>query len=285
MSSSPFCPFLSFCPLCSPHIQAHSPPQLPKIQPPLLETPPLVFAPVDPTSGPSLVKCERWPLFGRQDPREPPDNIDYDSIVPDLENDDMFTRRSQAFQSNMNLAVTKTPARHRLYTSEPQLNIIIQQDGRSTTEDGDYPDIEKDDVVYRKEKTQQAQQQRPLSGAPDNYAPIPIPEPWALPPDLKARLLCPPCPLTQEATANNQDQAEKGTYPTSDDMLVRKYNICSEECVISLRGPSANHVTPSVPPSISEGDLQKWEAIRKASQIRYKKRLMVERLAALKLQI
>lgn len=285
MHSSPLCPFLSFCPPCSPHITAHTPPQLPKIQPTLLETPPLVFAPVDPTSGPRLVKCERWPLLGRQDPREPPDPFNYESILPDLENDDMFARRTLAFQSNTDLAMMKTQlsAKRRLYTSEPQLNIVTQRHGLGSTEENDFPDIEQDDVVYRKEKTQQAQQQRPLSGAPDNYTPMPIPEPWALPPDLKARLLCPPCPLTQEAAGNKQNQVEKEMHPKTDDMLVRKFGVCPEESQSSMRGLSANHMTPSVPSSCSEGDLQKWQAIREASRLRYKKRLMVERLAALKL--
>lgn len=67
------CPFLFFCPPCSPHIEPNSPPQLPKIQPPVLAIPPLVFAPVDPASGPKLFKCERWPLYGRKDRWEPPD--------------------------------------------------------------------------------------------------------------------------------------------------------------------------------------------------------------------
>uniref|UniRef100_UPI0037E96F1C LIM domain only protein 7 isoform X7 n=1 Tax=Semicossyphus pulcher TaxID=241346 RepID=UPI0037E96F1C len=261
----------------SPHIQAHSPPQLPKIQSPLLETAPLVFPPVDPASGPRLVKCERWPLLGRKDPREPPDPVDYESISPDLENDDMFARRTLAFQSNTDLAMMKTqlPARRPLYTSEPQLNIITQRPANASTEESDFPDIEQDDVVYRKEKTQE---QRPLSGAPDNYAPMPIPEPWALPPGLKARLLCPPCPLTKEAAACKQ--VEKETRPKTDDMLVRKLGVCSDQS--SLRGSPANQMAPSVPSSCSEGDLQRMQAIREASQLRYKKKLLVERLAALK---
>lgn len=285
MHLSPFCPFLSFCRLCSPNIQPLTPPHLPKIQPPLLETPPLVFAPVDPASGPKLVKGERWSLLGRQDPREPQDTFDYESISPDLENDDMFARRTLAFQSNMDLAMMKThlSPNRRIYTSEPQINIVTQKHLHDSTEESDFPDIEQDDVVYRKEKSQQAQQQRPLSGAPDNYAPMPIPEPWALPPDLKARLLCPPCPLTQEAVANKENQIEKETRPKTDDMLVRKLGVCSDHNQGSLRDPSANQMTPSVPTSCSEGDLQKWQAIREASQLRYKKRLMVERLAALKL--
>lgn len=198
----------------------------------------------------------------------------------------MFTRRTLTFQCNMNLAMAKTqlPARRRLCTSDPQLNIITQQHRHGIPDDGDFPDIEMDDVVYRKEKTQQAQLQRPLSGAPDTYAPMPVPEPWALPPDLKARLLCPPCPLTQGAATSNQDQVEKESHRPTDDMLIRKLGNCSEECKTSLTGPSANHLTPSVTLSCCEADLQRWQAIREASQVRYKKRLMVERLAALKMQ-
>lgn len=283
MNSSPLCPSLSFCPPCSPHTQAHSPlPLLPKIQPPILETPPLVFAPVDPTSGPKLVKCEKWPLYGRQDPREPPDVFDYESILPDMENDDMFTRRTQTFQSNTDLAAIKNPplTRRRFYTSEPQLNIVMQR----VVEDDEYPDIEKDDVVYRREKIQQARQQRPLSGAPDNYAPMPIPEPWELPPDLKARLLCPPSPLSPEAEANPSDgDVELEDRSKKDDMLVRKLGMCCDDGRSWQGAPSADRSVPSAPPSCSEGDLQKWQAIREASQLRYKKKLLMERLAALKL--
>ncbi|XP_047456443.1 LIM domain only protein 7-like [Mugil cephalus] len=266
----------------SPHVLPHSPPpQLPKIQLPLFETPPLVFAPVDPASGPRLVKCEKWPLLGRQDPREPPDPFDYESMLPDLENDDMFARRTLAFQSNVDLAMMKSqlPAKRRLYTSEPQLNIVTQQHGRDDSEETEYPDIEEDDVVYRREKTLQAQQRRPLSGAPDNYSPMPIPEPWALPPDLKARLLCPPCPLTPASATANQNQVEKEPHPKTDDMLIRKIGICPDKS----RSPSASQMTPSVPSSCSEKDLQRWQAIREASQLRHKKKLLVERLVAMKL--
>nr|XP_043905650.1 LIM domain only protein 7 isoform X11 [Solea senegalensis] len=258
----------------SPHNLPHTPQQLPEIQPPLLPPPPLVFAPVDPTSGPKLVKGEKWHLLGRNDPREPPDPFNYESIPPDLENDDMFARRTLAFQSNTDLAMTKTQLskkRHR-YSSEPQLNIITQQHSRGNTEENEFPDIEQDDVVYRKEKTEQAQRQRPLSGAPDNYAPMPIPEPWALPPDLKARLLCLPCPLTQREPTNKDNQVENETHPKTDDMLVRKLGAFSDH------SSSANQA-PSVPSSCSEGDLQRWQDIRKASQLRYKKKLMVERLS------
>uniref|UniRef100_A0A668AAA2 LIM domain 7a n=1 Tax=Myripristis murdjan TaxID=586833 RepID=A0A668AAA2_9TELE len=247
----------------------------------LMHTPPLLFARMDPTSGPRLVKCEKRPLLGRQDPQEPPDPFDYDGIVPDLENDDMFARRTQAFQSNIDLAMMKTQlsairSSRRRYTSEPQLNIVTQPRGLGSTKERiEFPDIELDDMVYRKVNPQLVQQ--PLSGTPDHYAPMPIPEPWALPPNLKARLLCPPCPLSQESAADKRNQDEKEMHPRTDDMLVRKFGIYS-----SQSQPSANQMTPSVPTSCSEGDLQKWQAIREASRLRYKKRLMVERLAVLK---
>ncbi|XP_077392163.1 LIM domain only protein 7 isoform X5 [Festucalex cinctus] len=252
----------------SPPMHAHSPAHLPKTS--LLKTPPLVFAPVDPTSGPRLVKGQRWPLLGRQDPREPPDPIDYESIVPDLENDDMFARRTLAFQSNNELAAVKTPlsAKRCLCTSEEQINIVTQLQKEGEEE---FPDIEQDDVIQRREKFQQ--QQRPPSGAPDNFSPMAIPEPWDLPPELKTRLLCPPCPLTQESSANKSSRVRKEPCPETDDMLVRKLTAPHKQAL-------ANQASPSVPTSCSEGDLQRWQSIREASQLRYKKRLMVDKIFA-----
>lgn len=194
----------------------------------------------------------------------------------------MFARRTLAFQSNGDLVTMKTPllgVRQR-YTSEPQLNIITQRHGHCGTEEDEFPDIEGDDVVFRKEKSQQAQQQRPLSGAPDNYAPMPIPEPWSLPPELKARLLCPPCPLSLKAPATNQSQVKMEARPKTDDMLIRKLGMCCDQDQGTLR---SRNMAPSVPSSCSEGDLLKWQKIREASQLKHRKKLLVERLAALKL--
>lgn len=253
------------------HIPSHPPKTT------LLETPPLAFTPVDPTSGPRLVKCQQWPLLGRQDPREPPDPIDYESIIPDLENDDMFARRTLTFQANSELATVKTPlsAKRCLWTSKEQINIVMQLHKEEEEEEEEFPDIEQDDVVQRKEKIEQ--QQRPLSGAPDNFSPMAIPEPWDLPPELKTRLLCPPSPLTQESSSNKSNHVQKEPCPETDDMLVRKLAAQHNQV-------SANQASPSVPTSCSEGDLQRWQAIREASQRRYKKKLMVEMLAALKLK-
>lgn len=193
----------------------------------------------------------------------------------------MFARRTQTFQSNTDLAAVKNPplARRRFSTSEPQLNIVVQR----VVEDDDYPDIEKDDVVYRREKIQQDRQERPLSGAPDNYAPMPVPEPWELPPDLKSRLLCPPSPLRPEAkAAPSAGAVDLGERSIKDDMLVRKLGMGCDEGRSWQGAPSSDRAVPLVPLSCSEGDLQKWQAIREASQLRYKKKLLVERLAALK---
>ncbi|XP_051938426.1 LIM domain only protein 7 isoform X7 [Hippocampus zosterae] len=253
----------------SPPMHTHSSSHRPKTT--LLETPPLRFTPVDPTSGPRLVKCQQWPLLGRQDPREPPDPIDYESIIPDLENDDMFARRTLTFQANSELATVKTPlsAKRCLWTSKEQINIVTQLH-KEEKEEEEFPDIEQDDVVQRREKIEQ--QQRPLSGAPDNFSPMAITEPWDLPPELKTRLLCPPSPLTQESSSNKSNHVLKEPCPEMDDMLVRKLAAQHNQV-------SANQATPSVPTSCSEGDLQRWQAIREASQRRYKKKLMVEILA------
>lgn len=234
---------------------------------------------MDPTSGPKLVKCERWPLLGRKDPREPPDPVDYDAIVPDLENDDMFARRTLAFTSSSDLVLMKTQLSARrppLYASEPQLNIVTQRHTDAGAEESEFPDIEQDDVVYRREKKEE--RERPLSGGPDNFAPMPVPEPWALPPDLKARLLCPPCPLTKEVAGSQQ--VAKEARPETDDMLIRKFRVCSDWS--SQRGSAANQTAPSVPSSCSEGDLLKMASIREASRRRFKKKLLLERLAALR---
>ncbi|XP_059896704.1 LIM domain only protein 7-like [Gadus macrocephalus] len=279
-----------FCPPSSLHTPPHTSPPPPKIQLPNTECTPPVYARMDPTSGPKLIKCVRRPLLGRQDPREPPDLVDYEALAPDLSNDDMFSRRTQAFQSNPDMAMLKTqlsPSRTRrhLFSSQPELNIVTQAHVHrgcrlpATQEtEPTYPDIEQDDVVFRRASLEQAQRRRPLSGAPDNYAPMPVPEPWALPPDLQARLLCPPCPLVHQKASQRQSRLAitKKADPVNDDMLVRKLGACSDGVARSLS-------VPSVPAACSEGDLRKWREIRESGQLRFKKRLMVERLAAMRM--
>ncbi|KAM6985042.1 LIM domain only protein 7 [Aplochiton taeniatus] len=273
------------------HTPPHTTPQTPSQQPLRLVRPPLVFSRMDPTSGPRLVKCESHPLLGRQDPLEPPEPYDgWDNLDPDLENDDMFARRTQAFHSNTNLAMMKTRVYGSLspdhpYSSVPEFSIVTQPQPPGTAKtEVRLPDVELDDVVYRKTHPQQAsERQRPLSE--DHFTPMAIPEPWALPPSIQARLLCPPCPLTQEAHRDSPNQDQREEPPKTDDMLLRKLGLGSGMGRIqgqgSLGGPRSNQVCPSLPTSCSEGDLQKMQSIREASQLRYKKKLMVERLAFL----
>ncbi|XP_053482906.1 LIM domain only protein 7 isoform X6 [Ictalurus furcatus] len=224
----------------------------------------------DPTSGPRLIKCKRHPLLGREHPNDPY-NVSED-ILPDLDNDDMFSRRTCAFNSNTELARMKygglLTSHHR---SEPSIRVVTQHnDGKST-----YPDIEKDDVLTR--RLQHHSTLRPLSGAPNNYHPVPIPESWALPQKLQAKISapCPPIQVTAQVCAKQKWDAHRKT----DDMLVRKFGIVHVQNPTEVSQRSfATQTGPSVPSSCSEEDLQKWQAIREASRLRYKKRLMVERL-------
>lgn len=232
---------------------------------PRIETPDFWPRP-DPTSGPRLIKCEPHPLLGREHPNDPY-NVSAD-ILPDLENDDMFTRRTNTFQSSDDLAKLKyghflVPRRR------PATDVTVvtpRREGEPV-----YPDLEKDDVVYR--RVQQQVHQRPLSGAPDNYHPVPIPEPWTLPPKLQAKLMCAPYEPTQRQP---KPETTSEVHLKTDDMLLRKLKDLNTQ---GIANPSAvSQKGLSVPSSCSEEDLQKWQDIREASRVRYRKRLMVERL-------
>lgn len=224
----------------------------------------------DPTSSPRLIKCKRHPLLGREHPNDPY-NVSED-ILPDLENDDMFSRRTCSFHSNTDLARMKYGS---LFTShhrsEPSIRVVTQH----SNDKSNYPDIEKDDVVIRRLQHQSIL--RPLSGAPNYYHPVPLPETWALPQKLQA-IVSAPCPPIQVAAQVCVKQ--KGdAHRNADDMLVRKLGIVHVQNLTEVSQKSAGTRTgPSVPSSCSEVDLQKWHAIREASRLRYKKKLIVERL-------
>lgn len=174
----------------------------------------------------------------------------------------MFTRRTNAFHSSDDLAKLKygnflVPRRR----SEADVTVVIQprHEGEPM-----YPDIEKDDVVSR--KVQQQISHRPLSGAPDNYHPVPIPETWALPPKLQAKLMSDPTEPRQ-----SRPKAEMKPHLKTDDMLLRKLRALNTQGIEGRKAPVISF-------SCSEDDMQKWQAIREASRVRYRKRLMVERL-------
>ncbi|XP_052421148.1 LIM domain only protein 7 isoform X2 [Carassius gibelio] len=218
----------------------------------------------DPASGPRLVKCAKRPLLGREHPNDPY-NVSAD-ILPDLENDDMFTRRTKTFHSSDDLAKLKygnflLPRRR----SESDVMVVIQPRHES---EPIYPDVEKDDVVFR--RVQQQISHRPLSGAPDNYHPVPIPEAWALPAKLQAKLICDPVePRQHKPKPEIKHGAEQ--HLKADDMLLRKLRALNTQGKVEKEALGVSF-------SCSEEDLQKWQAIREASRVRYRKRLMVERL-------
>ncbi|KAA0715844.1 LIM domain only protein 7 [Triplophysa tibetana] len=225
----------------------------------------------DPTSGPRLLKCEKHPLLGREHPNDPY-NVSAD-ILPDLENDDMFTRRTKTFQSSDDLAKLKYGhfLVHRRRPADDVTVVTPRREGEPV-----YPDIQKDDLVFR--RVQQQIHQRPLSGAPDNYHPVPIPEPWTLPPKLQAKLMCAPYEPTQRQP---KPETKPGVHLKTDDMLLRKLKALNTQGIANPGASQNVEVTqkgPSCPSSCSEEDLQKWQAIREASRVRYRKRLMVERL-------
>lgn len=178
----------------------------------------------------------------------------------------MFTRRTKTFHSSDDLAQLKygnflVPRRR----SEAEVTVVIQprHEGEPV-----YPDIEKDDVVFR--RAQQQIRHYPLSGAPDNYHPVPIPEAWALPPKLQAKLMFGPVePRQSKPKSQIKHGAEQ--HLKTDDMLLRKLKALNTQGMEEKR-------SPSVSLSCNEEDMQKWQAIREASRVRYRKRLMVERL-------
>ncbi|XP_034142699.1 LIM domain only protein 7 isoform X12 [Esox lucius] len=266
---------------------------------PYFELPPVVFPPVDPTSGPRLLRCEKHHLLGRENPLEHPDPLDKSlaSIFPDLENDDMFARRTHAIHSNTDLVMLKTRVCNanswsgQLSTSDPQLNIITQLQRPGKGGKTVVTDNEQDDNVLRKVKPPQGSQRlNPRLGAADSYSPMLIPEPWELPSMLQARLLCPPSPLTREEKTEDRDSRGKrgdgDEHPKTDDMLLRKFGVMLTVGVGTVHiqgqgscpGKLASQKGPSVPISCRESDLKKMVAIREASRLRHKKRMMIERL-------
>ncbi|XP_047670590.1 LIM domain only protein 7 isoform X1 [Tachysurus fulvidraco] len=222
----------------------------------------------DPTSGPRLIRFKRHPLLGREHPNDPY-NVSED-ILPDLENDDMFSRRTCAFYSNTELAKMKYGGLLSLHQrSEPCIRLVTQHSDVKST----YPDIEKDDVAIRRLRHQS--KQRPLSGAPDIYHPVPIPDLWVQQQKLQAKI----SPPVQGAAPMYPKQKVKTEHQKSDDMVVRKLGIAHVQNPTEVSQRSLGTQTgPSVPSVCNEEDLQKWQAIREASRLRYKKKLMVERL-------
>ncbi|XP_048789248.1 LIM domain only protein 7 isoform X7 [Lagopus muta] len=219
---------------------------------------------IDPTSGPRLIKCRKNISFipGCDDEGDAENGYPY----PDLENDDLFVRKTGAF--HMNHVVLQDPQYFRKFSEqEPPLEgeIILQpREGQPVI-----PDLEKDDMIFRKILSQK--KEVPLSGAPDKYHPALFPDPWSLPEEIRSKFLC---LLEKDSVPEERKRSGRVLSPSShhkrDDMLARK--------IESWKVGSNMQPVNFIPGPCSEEDWKKWEAIREASKVRHKKRQMVERL-------
>ncbi|NXL10842.1 LMO7 protein, partial [Mesembrinibis cayennensis] len=218
---------------------------------------------IDPTSGPRLIKCRKNISFV---PGCKQGDTENGYLYPDLENDDLFVRKTGAF--HVNQVVLQDPRYLKKFSEqEPPLEgeIILQpREGQPVI-----PDLEKDDMILRKILSQK--KEVPLSGAPDKYHPALFPDPWSLPEEIRSKFLCLlEKNTTPEERKNNGRVLSPSSRHKKDDMLTRK--------IESWKVGSNTQPVNFIPGPCSEEDWKKWEAIREASKIRHKKRQMVERL-------
>lgn len=217
----------------------------------------------DPSAGPRLIACRKGNYVRPGYDQRDTENGDF---YPDLENDDLFVRKTGASHLNP-VVVQDFEYLRNSYKRGPHLEgeIVLQpRDGKPVI-----PDLEKDDLTIRKVQLQNREVS--LSGAPDQYQPALFPDPWSLPPEIQAKFLC----LLEKKTTSVNESGGKVLLPSScrkkDDMLTRKIELLNV-------GLHAQPVSFS-PGTCSTEDLEKWEAIREASKIKHKKRQMVERSA------
>ncbi|NXS69050.1 LMO7 protein, partial [Pandion haliaetus] len=217
---------------------------------------------IDPTSGPRLIKCRKNISFV---PGCKQGDVENGYLYPDLENDDLFVRKTGAF--HVNQVVLQDPQYLKKFSEqEPPLEgeIILQpREGQPVI-----PDLEKDDMIFRKIISQK--KEVPLSGAPDKYHPALFPDPWSLPEEIRSKFLC----LLEKSTTleerkSNGRVLSPSAHHKKDDMLTRK--------IESWKVGSDVQPVNFIPGPCSEEDWKKWEAIREASRVRHKKRQMVER--------
>ncbi|XP_032133265.1 LIM domain only protein 7 isoform X3 [Sapajus apella] len=218
---------------------------------------------IDPTSGPRLITRRKNLSY---EPGYRRDDFEMAALVPDLENDDFFVRKTGAFHANPYvLRAFEDFRRFSEQDDSVERDIILQcREGELVL-----PDLEKDDMIVRRIPAQK--KEVPLSGAPDRYHPVPFPEPWTLPPEMQAKFLC---VLERTCPSKEKSNSCRILVPSyrrkKDDMLTRKIQSWKLGTTVSP--------ISFTPGPCSEADMQRWEAIREASRLRHKKRLMVERL-------
>lgn len=208
-------------------------------------------AKIDPTSGPRLMHS--LPLSTN--------HSEHGIItIPDLENDDLFARKTGTFHLNQVINLG-TPI---VQVLEIEKDIVLQK----AKETEELPDLVKDDMIVR--RAQSEPKEVHLSGAPDVYNAVPFPDPLSLPEEVQSKFLClikkPTRPEKEETLGRVLNPSEK---LRKDDMLTRKLQLYQLALTTSPK-----HFTSS---PCSEEDLKKWESIREASKIRHKKRQLVER--------
>uniref|UniRef100_A0A3Q1M053 LIM domain 7 n=1 Tax=Bos taurus TaxID=9913 RepID=A0A3Q1M053_BOVIN len=219
---------------------------------------------IDPTAGPRLITRRRNLSYAPG--CAPGDALEMPVLDPDLENDDFFVRKTRAFHANPCVLRAFEDLRSLSGQDDPvERDIILQcREGELV-----FPDLEKDDMIVRRIPAQKTEV--PLSGGPDRYQPVPLPEPWMLPPEIQAKFLCVlerTCPSKEKSTSCRV--LVPSCRQKKDDMLARK--------IQSWKLGTAVPPVSFTPGPCSEADLQKWESIREASRLRHRKRLMVERL-------
>ncbi|XP_064442061.1 LIM domain only protein 7 isoform X6 [Mirounga angustirostris] len=218
---------------------------------------------IDPTAGPRLITRRKNVSSAPGCKR---DDLEMSTLDPDLENDDFFVRKTGAFHANPYVLRAFEDFRRFSEQDDPvERDIILQcREGELVL-----PDLEKDDMIVR--RIPAPKKEVPLSGAPDRYQPVPFPEPWTLPPEIQAKFLC---VLERTRPPKEKRKSCRVLVPSyrqkKDDMLTRKI----QSWQLGTTVPPVSFT----PGPCSEADLRKWEAIREASRLRHKKRLMVERL-------
>ncbi|XP_041054774.1 LIM domain only protein 7-like [Carcharodon carcharias] len=216
---------------------------------------------INPAAGPRVLTRKHNSFLTQQSLFAKQEEVADKDVEPDLANDDMFSRKTGAFHANPDLMPLCSEDRSSAGSND-SVERLVAQDRRDKTI---IPDPEKDDVIIRKERFSQTKQLLP-SGAPDVYNPVPFPDPWSLPESLRSRFLCPPDQVLEEEVENSD---EASPCPVKDDMHSRRMAFSQANQTVCCRN--------FAPGSCTEEDTKKWETIREASRLRFKKRQLVER--------